>query len=156
MLIDILRDVPYIDFDHCLAWEGTRDQQFCVQRTRHAQCSVDWSQPDQLAFATVSALLHVSSSHPEHRKAATDAIIHFVGQIVEMLKQGDRMCDTPHTVSRSIHDHLQHLIRFRSSHHPSTGSTVLSRLFHSRGLSRSGPHWRHISTPCSRARSWTD
>lgn len=24
VLIDILRDVPYIDFDRCMAWDGTR------------------------------------------------------------------------------------------------------------------------------------
>lgn len=50
---------------------------------------IDWALPDQLAFATVSALLHVASSYPEHRKAATDGINAFVKQIVEMLQKGD-------------------------------------------------------------------
>ena len=53
--------------------------------------ALDWALPDQLAFATVSALLHVASAHEEHRKAATGAISIFVTQIVGMLKGGDRM-----------------------------------------------------------------
>ncbi|KAJ3555853.1 hypothetical protein NM688_g2347 [Phlebia brevispora] len=83
VLIDILHDIPYIDFDHCLAWD-------------------DWALPDQLAFATVSALLHVASSHPEHRKAATDAIKEFVAKIVVMLKKEDP-CDILAQFAPSFH-----------------------------------------------------
>lgn len=50
---------------------------------------LDWSHPDQLVFATVSALLRIASLHPEHRKSSTAAISDFTGQIVEMLRNGD-------------------------------------------------------------------
>ncbi|KIP08777.1 hypothetical protein PHLGIDRAFT_364236 [Phlebiopsis gigantea 11061_1 CR5-6] len=70
VLVHILRDVPYIDFDRCLAWD-------------------DWALPDKLVTATVSALLRISTSHPEHRQAATSAIGDFVGQIIGMLQNGD-------------------------------------------------------------------
>ena len=50
----------------------------------------EWALPDQLTFATVSALLHVASSYPEYRENATGAITQFISQTVEMLKKGDR------------------------------------------------------------------
>ncbi|KAG7448129.1 uncharacterized protein BT62DRAFT_930208 [Guyanagaster necrorhizus] len=62
VLIDVLRDVPYIDFDRCLSWE-------------------DWSLPDQLVFSTVSALLRVSGLHPQYSDSATGAIIAFISDI---------------------------------------------------------------------------
>ncbi|KAK0497081.1 hypothetical protein EDD18DRAFT_1165281 [Armillaria luteobubalina] len=62
VLIDVLRDVPYIDFDRCLSWE-------------------DWSLPDQLVFSTVSALLRVSGLHPQYSDSATGAIVAFISDI---------------------------------------------------------------------------
>ncbi|KAF8913519.1 hypothetical protein CPB85DRAFT_1299266 [Mucidula mucida] len=62
VLIDVLRDIPYIDFDRSLSWE-------------------DWSLPDQLVFSTVSALLRVASLHPEHNDVATGAILDFISDI---------------------------------------------------------------------------
>ncbi|KAK0463795.1 uncharacterized protein EV420DRAFT_1520089 [Desarmillaria tabescens] len=56
VLIDVLRDVPYIDFDRCLSWE-------------------DWSLPDQLA------LLRVSGLHPQYSDSATGAIVAFISDI---------------------------------------------------------------------------
>ncbi|KAH8099528.1 atypical/PIKK/PI4K protein kinase [Cristinia sonorae] len=70
VLVDILRDIPYIDFDRCFTWD-------------------EWSQPDQLVYATVSALLRIASIHDAHRATATGAIVTFAGQIVGMLKTGD-------------------------------------------------------------------
>ncbi|THH29581.1 hypothetical protein EUX98_g4604 [Antrodiella citrinella] len=70
VLIDILRDIPYIDFDRCFTWD-------------------EWALPDQLVFATVSALLRIASTHSGYRAAATRAIVAFAGQIVAMLKTGD-------------------------------------------------------------------
>lgn len=69
VLIDILRDVPYIDFDQCLFWE-------------------EWALPDQLVFATVSALLRIASSHSRFRSDAISAIVRFTDQIVQQLKAG--------------------------------------------------------------------
>ncbi|KAK7693961.1 hypothetical protein QCA50_003536 [Cerrena zonata] len=70
VLIEILKDVPYIDFDHCLTWD-------------------DWALPDQLVFKTVSALLRISSAHTEHRATATQALIQFTERIMSMLSSGD-------------------------------------------------------------------
>ncbi|KAI0345278.1 atypical/PIKK/PI4K protein kinase [Trametopsis cervina] len=67
VLIDILRDIPHIDFDKCLAWDT-------------------WSSPDQLVFATVSALLRIAAVHPEHRQACVSALVTFVNRIVQMLQ----------------------------------------------------------------------
>ncbi|KAI0782195.1 atypical/PIKK/PI4K protein kinase [Abortiporus biennis] len=69
VLVDILRDIPYIDFDRCLAWE-------------------DWALPDQLVYATVSALLRIASHHPEYRSQATNAVVKFTDRIVFMLRTG--------------------------------------------------------------------
>ncbi|KAF7338006.1 hypothetical protein MVEN_02024500 [Mycena venus] len=65
-LIDVLRDVPYIDFDKCLSWE-------------------EWALPDQLVYSTVSALLRISSSHEKYSQAATSAIFSFISRIVDKL-----------------------------------------------------------------------
>ncbi len=88
VLIDILRDIPYIDFDHCLAWDGKFVASYVNIYLFTKSFWVDWALPDQLAFATVSALLRIASSHPEHREAATCAISGFVSCIVKMLKDG--------------------------------------------------------------------
>ncbi|KAJ7217187.1 hypothetical protein GGX14DRAFT_440647 [Mycena pura] len=65
-LIDVLRDVPYIDFDKCLSWE-------------------EWALPDQLVFSTVSALLRISTSHDQYSEATTTAIFSLISRIVEKL-----------------------------------------------------------------------
>ncbi|CCM00003.1 uncharacterized protein FIBRA_02028 [Fibroporia radiculosa] len=69
ILVDILRDIPYIDFDQCLFWD-------------------EWALPDQLVFATVSALLRIANSHTKHRMGAISAIRKFTGEIVRMLQRG--------------------------------------------------------------------
>ncbi|KAH9843165.1 atypical/PIKK/PI4K protein kinase [Rhodofomes roseus] len=70
VLVDILRDVPYIDFDQCLFWE-------------------EWALPDQLVFSTVSALLQIANTHSEYRGHAFDAIVRFTDKIVSLLKTGE-------------------------------------------------------------------
>lgn len=52
---------------------------------------LEWALPDQLVFATVSALLRIAGKHPEHRESAICAIIHFVCRIVSMLKLSNCM-----------------------------------------------------------------
>ncbi|OBZ65790.1 hypothetical protein A0H81_14348 [Grifola frondosa] len=70
VLVDILRDVPYIEFDQCLAWE-------------------EWALPDQLVFATVSALLRMASCHPGYRSDAINAILKFTSHIVHKLQSAE-------------------------------------------------------------------
>ncbi|KAG6909642.1 hypothetical protein DXG01_016424 [Tephrocybe rancida] len=70
VLVDILNDVPFIDFDKCLSW-------------------LDWSLPDQLVYSTVSALLRLSSSHTQYTEKAATAIRYFLSQTVEQIKISD-------------------------------------------------------------------
>ncbi|KAF9067556.1 hypothetical protein BDP27DRAFT_1328569 [Rhodocollybia butyracea] len=70
VLIDVLRDVPHIDFDKCLSWE-------------------EWALPDQLVFSTISALLRMATSHPRYSAAATEAICAFISDTVENIRSGD-------------------------------------------------------------------
>ncbi|KAG6889834.1 hypothetical protein C0995_014311 [Termitomyces sp. Mi166 len=72
VLVDILNDVPFIDFDKCLSWQ-------------------DWSLPDQLVYSTVSALLRLSSSHPQYTEKAASAICFFLSQAVEQIKTSDSL-----------------------------------------------------------------
>ncbi|OSD08514.1 atypical/PIKK/PI4K protein kinase [Trametes coccinea BRFM310] len=67
VLIDILRDIPYIDFDQCLSWD-------------------EWALPDQLVSMTVTALLRIASAYAEHRQRAFEAIVGLVLQIVKRFK----------------------------------------------------------------------
>lgn len=64
VLIDMLRDIPFIDFDPSLSWE-------------------DWALPDQLAFSTASSLLRLSNDHPQFIDQAVNAIFDFVAQTVQ-------------------------------------------------------------------------
>ncbi|KZT09606.1 atypical/PIKK/PI4K protein kinase [Laetiporus sulphureus 93-53] len=70
VLVDILRDVPYIDFDQCLFWD-------------------EWALPDQLVFATVSAVLRIAGAHSSYRDIAMTAITHFIDETVRMLRIGE-------------------------------------------------------------------
>jgi phosphatidylinositol 4-kinase len=72
VLIDILRDIPFIDFDPSLSWE-------------------DWALPDQLAFSTTSALLRLSNDHPQFVDQAVKAIFDFVAQTVQNI--GSSPCE---------------------------------------------------------------
>ncbi|KAF8334229.1 uncharacterized protein EI90DRAFT_3051526 [Cantharellus anzutake] len=67
VLIDILRDVPFIDFPQCLTWS-------------------EWSLPDQLVFTTVSSLLWLASSFPETRTLTIDSIGTFSKLAVQSLR----------------------------------------------------------------------
>ncbi|KAF9265698.1 hypothetical protein L218DRAFT_986377 [Marasmius fiardii PR-910] len=72
VLIDILRDVPNVDFDKSLSWE-------------------DWALPDQLVYSTISALLRISRTHTQHSAATTDAIVAFIHGVVEKIKADDAL-----------------------------------------------------------------
>ncbi|KAM5531731.1 hypothetical protein V8D89_014580 [Ganoderma adspersum] len=70
VLVDILGDVPYIDFDRCLSWD-------------------DWAMPDQLVSTTVTALLKIASAHPKYRQATFDAIVNLVKETIPRFKTED-------------------------------------------------------------------
>lgn len=72
-LVDILRDVPYIDFDPSLSWE-------------------DWALPDQLVYSTISALLRLSNDKPSYVDRAVTAIFKFVSQTVENISSSSCEC----------------------------------------------------------------
>ncbi|THH17523.1 hypothetical protein EW146_g3305 [Bondarzewia mesenterica] len=67
VLLDILRDIPYIEFDQNLTWD-------------------DWSLPDQLVYSTVAALLKLANIHPDHRKAISHAMSTFISVIMHGLQ----------------------------------------------------------------------
>ncbi|KAI0273304.1 atypical/PIKK/PI4K protein kinase [Gloeopeniophorella convolvens] len=67
VLLDILRDIPYIDFDINLTWD-------------------EWSLPDQLVYSTISALLKLATVHSDYRKAITGAISTFTSVLVQQLQ----------------------------------------------------------------------
>ncbi|KAJ8087995.1 phosphatidylinositol-4- kinase [Marasmius tenuissimus] len=83
VLIDILRDVPNIDFDKSLSWE-------------------DWALPDQLVYSTVSALLRITRTHKEHSDSAVGAIVAFIYDVVEKTKAGDSL-DTLTQLVPAVH-----------------------------------------------------
>ncbi|KZO97923.1 atypical/PIKK/PI4K protein kinase [Calocera viscosa TUFC12733] len=66
VLVELLRDVPYIDFEPSLAW-------------------TDWALPDQLVFTTVSSLMRLGSMHPPLIDRALDAVFQFVSKILQQL-----------------------------------------------------------------------
>ncbi|KAF8320103.1 atypical/PIKK/PI4K protein kinase [Clavulina sp. PMI_390] len=66
-LIEILRDIPCIDFPETLSWQN-------------------WALPDQLAYSTISALIYLSATYPQFRKAAIESIIAFCNSIVSQLQ----------------------------------------------------------------------
>lgn len=67
VLIEILKDIPYIDFENSLVWE-------------------DWALPDQLVFSTVSALLKIAATYSEHRSNVMEALRTFSLKIINQLK----------------------------------------------------------------------
>ncbi|KAG9010494.1 phosphatidylinositol-4- kinase [Tulasnella sp. JGI-2019a] len=83
VLVDILRDIPYIDFESSLAWE-------------------EWALPDQLVFSTVSALLRLTSTHLEYRSKVMHAIVVFSLTIVKQL-ESERPADVITRVGPSFH-----------------------------------------------------
>lgn len=86
-LMDILKDVPFIDFDTCISWQGA-----CLSYPSQIRVNnvvfTDWALPDQLVFSTVSALLRLSSAHPQYAEQTTSAIAFFLAQTVEKI-EGD-------------------------------------------------------------------
>ncbi|KAG5645572.1 hypothetical protein DXG03_005710 [Asterophora parasitica] len=71
-LLDVLNDIPFVDFDKCLSWQ-------------------DWALPDQLVYSTVSALLRLSSSHTQYTEKAAFAICFFLSQIVEQIRNSSSL-----------------------------------------------------------------
>lgn len=94
VLLDILRDIPYIDFDHDLTWDGAS---FLPLEENEALIGVlDWSLPDQLAYSTISALLHLANNHQEHRASIIEAILNFTSIVVLHLKKDNGTDDNIH------------------------------------------------------------
>ncbi|TFK42384.1 hypothetical protein BDQ12DRAFT_676115 [Crucibulum laeve] len=66
-LLDVLQDIPFIQFDKSLSWQ-------------------DWALPDQVVYSTVSALLRISSNNPEYGERATSAIFAYISQTIEKIQ----------------------------------------------------------------------
>lgn len=89
VLVDILGDVPYIDFDRCLSWDGTFSSVTMLQHVPHPSF-LDWAMPDQLVSTTVTALLKIASAHPNYRQATFNAIVNLVKETIPRFKTEDR------------------------------------------------------------------
>ena len=90
-LLDILSDVPFIDFERSLSWEGTSiglPSQFLDAKT----VTTEWALPDQLVYSTVSALLRLSNSHPQYRDSASASINSFISLAAEKIISEARQC----------------------------------------------------------------
>ena len=85
VLIDILNDIPYTDFDRSLSWDGIYHPSYVKYEVLNG-CSPEWALPDQVVFSTVAALLHISSNHPEYSSRTTSAIYSFVEQTIEKIR----------------------------------------------------------------------
>jgi phosphatidylinositol 4-kinase A len=89
-LVDIIRDIPYIDFDQCLSWEGTlqgRDVGYYLTNS-----AIDWALPDQLSYTAVAALLRLGSAHETYRAVATESVFKFAASLVANMKEGNCEC----------------------------------------------------------------
>ncbi|KAG8834446.1 phosphatidylinositol-4- kinase [Serendipita sp. 399] len=67
VLLDILRDIPFIDFDPSLNW-------------------TDWALPDQLVYSTVTALLRLAEKDAQSKESIVLAIIKLATEIVSQMK----------------------------------------------------------------------
>ncbi|KAG8826070.1 phosphatidylinositol-4- kinase [Serendipita sp. 401] len=67
VLLDILRDIPFIDFDPSLNW-------------------TDWALPDQLVYSTVTALLRLAEKDAESKGFIVTAIIKLATEVVSQMK----------------------------------------------------------------------
>ncbi|KAG8969691.1 phosphatidylinositol-4- kinase [Tulasnella sp. 419] len=83
VLVDVLQDIAYIDFEKSLQW-------------------AEWCLPDQLTYSTVSALLRLTAAHPEHRSTVIDAIVQFSLEIVNQL-EGESPVEVITRVAPSFH-----------------------------------------------------
>lgn len=63
VLLDIARDIPFIDFDPSLSWS-------------------EWALSDQLVFSTVTALLRLANKSPEDKPKIIAAVIKLASEIV--------------------------------------------------------------------------
>jgi len=91
VLIELLRDVPHIEFDKSLAWNGALLTRPIIRPVAHLSYHAEWSLPDQLVFSTVSALLRISSGHRQHTDQMVKGIKDFVEDITNSIKKGDGM-----------------------------------------------------------------
>jgi len=85
VLFDILRDIPYIDFDKSLSWKGMWTCYHLFFTLNYTIPTLDWALPDQLVFSTISALLRISNEHPAYGEQATLAIFSFVSQAIQKI-----------------------------------------------------------------------
>jgi phosphatidylinositol 4-kinase len=90
-LLDILRDVPFIDFERSLSWEGISIG--LPSTFLHVKPVItEWALPDQLVYSTVSALLRLSNSHPQYRDSASASVNSFILLAAEKILSEARQC----------------------------------------------------------------
>lgn len=71
VLLDILRDIPFVECVNSLFWG-------------------EWAFPDQFVYSTMSSLLRLAEAQPERREQICTAVLAFVGTMVDKFKTGTR------------------------------------------------------------------
>lgn len=89
VLLDMLRDIPYIDFDTSLNWSGAYRSLF--RSFPFSIHSVDWALPDQLVYSTVTALLRLAEKNADNKGRIVGAIIKLSSEIVAQIQSQPRM-----------------------------------------------------------------
>jgi phosphatidylinositol 4-kinase A len=85
VLIDILRDVPHVEFDPSLNWTGVSSCR-CTNAEGSQSYPPDWALPDQLVYSTVTALLRLASRDGTPREHIIESIISFICDAVSLIK----------------------------------------------------------------------
>jgi phosphatidylinositol 4-kinase A len=83
VLLDMLRDFPYIDFDSSLNWSGECHLACWFSFSIHF---LDWALPDQLVYATVTGLLRLAEKSTENREGIVAAIVKLSSEIVSQMQ----------------------------------------------------------------------
>ena len=82
ILLNILNDIPDMDFDETLMWDS---MSLFHTYMNHSNLYKGWALPDQLTFYSVSSLLKIASLYPHLRLDATAAIIEFTSRTISQL-----------------------------------------------------------------------
>ena len=85
VLIDILRDVPHVQFDPSLNWTGIHSCRY-TNANDSSSYPPDWALPDQLVYSTVMALLKLASRDGAPREHIIRSIISFICDVVSLIK----------------------------------------------------------------------
>jgi hypothetical protein len=86
VLLDMLRDIPFIDFDPSLSWSGAYIRPESYGDTSET-CFIEWALSDQLVYSTVTALLRLADRSPVDRSKIIAAVLKLASEIVSQVQE---------------------------------------------------------------------